>query len=57
MAIENVRRIAGAVREQPISRPDRLKRHPSVRPYTQFERGGLNRFRSGEIAFRPFRIA
>ncbi len=56
MTIRNV--IVGTARHEPATgRPHGLKRDPYVRPYTQFERGGVYRFRSAEVALRPFRVA
>lgn len=58
MAIGNIARLrAVAQRELVTSRSTGPKRDPYVRPYTQFERGGIYRFRSAEMVFRPFRVA
>jgi hypothetical protein len=33
-----------------------LRKDSYVRPYTQFARAGMYRFRGGDVAFRPFRV-
>jgi hypothetical protein len=58
MAIGNVRRIASLARqERAMTRTNSGKGSPYVRPYTEFERGGVNRFRSTDLIFRLFRVA
>jgi hypothetical protein len=57
MAIGNVRRIASLARqEHSMSRANSGKGDPYVRPYTQFDRGGVNRFRGTDLIFRLFRV-
>jgi hypothetical protein len=54
MRIANVARIAGTV---VTGRNGGLKTDPYVRPYTQFQRSDVYRFKSADVVFRPFRVA
>jgi hypothetical protein len=58
MAIGNVHRIASLARqERAMTRADSGRASPYVRPYAEFERGGVNRFRGTNLIFRLFRVA
>jgi hypothetical protein len=58
MAIGKWARNASAAQGESASdRPAGLKRNSYVRPYRQFERGGVRRFRGVDVVFRPFRIS